>query len=175
MKISKKISCFWAGIGVLLLLGIDQITKYLASAFLKGSNSIILIKGVFQLHYLENQGAAFGLFQGKKSWFVVITLLVIMAMIVIYLKLPMKKKFNWMRGIIVLLMSGAFGNLLDRIRLDYVIDFFYFELINFPIFNMADIYVCCGVGLLLFLFIFYYKEEDLEEIWPSKKKKNDGI
>ena len=71
-------------------------------------------------------------------------------------------------------MAGAFGNLIDRIRLDYVIDFFYFELINFPIFNVADIYVSCSVVVLLLLFIFYYKEEDMEVLLPSKKKKDAG-
>lgn len=174
MKKDKKISCLAGALGLLVLLAIDQFTKYLAISYLKDGNSIVLWPGVFQLHYLENRGAAFGLFQGRKVWFVAITILVIAVMVVLYLKIPMEKKFKPLRGITLFLTAGAFGNLIDRLRLDFVVDFFYFELIDFPIFNIADIYVSCGVVLLILLFIFYYKEEDLEEIWPSKKGKNGG-
>ena len=71
-----------------------------------------------------------------------------------------------------LLAAGALGNLFDRLRLDYVVDFFYFELINFPIFNVADIYVTCGMVLLILLGFFYYKEDDFEQLFSSGKKQN---
>ena len=63
------------------------------------------------------------------------------------------------------------GNLIDRLHQGYVVDFFYFELIHFPIFNVADIYVTCGTALLIVLFFFYYKEEDLEVLISFGKKK----
>ena len=62
-------------------------------------------------------------------------------------------------------MAGAFGNCIDRIRLNYVVDFFYFKLIDFPIFNMADIYVTVSAVALILLVFIYYKEEDLERIF----------
>lgn len=174
MKKEKRSSCILGTIGVILLLALDQFTKYLASVHLKGGNSVILIKNVFQLQYLENRGAAFGLLQGQKLFFVLITAVMIIIMTVIYVQIPMEKRYFGLRSIIVLLMAGAFGNFIDRLRLNYVIDFFYFELINFPIFNVADIYVTCGMALLLILFLFYYKEEDLDQLWklikPGKKK-----
>ena len=71
----------------------------------------------------------------------------------------------------ILLTAGAFGNLFDRIKQDYVVDFFYFELIDFPIFNMADIYVTCGMALLIVLGFFYYKEEDFEVLLSFAQKK----
>ena len=85
----------------------------------------------------------------------------------------MDKKYRWLRFILVLLTAGALGNLIDRLRLNYVIDFFYFELINFPIFNVADIYVTVGMALLLILVLFYYKEEELEVLWPFRKRKHE--
>lgn len=173
MDMNKKKSSIFGIIAVAILLLFDQLTKYMATIHLKEGNSIILIKDVFQLHYLENRGAAFGMFQGGKIWFVIITVLIVAILIYAYWKSPMQKKFLWLRIIIIFLMAGAFGNLIDRIRLDYVIDFFYFDLIDFPIFNVADIYVSCGVAVLIILFIFYYKEEDMDQLWPARKKKNE--
>lgn len=172
---NKKIkSCVWGIIFAALFVALDQITKYLAVVYLKGGNSISIIENVFQLHYLENRGAAFGMLQGGKIIFVVITLILIAGMIYVYWHCPMEKRYLGVRMIITLLMAGAVGNFIDRIRLDYVIDFFYFELIDFPVFNVADIYVVCSMAALLILFLFYYKEEDLEVLFPSGKRKHAG-
>lgn len=171
---NKKKSCIFGSLMVILLVLFDQLTKYLATLYLKGGNSVDIIKNVFQLHYLDagNRGAAFGLFEGGRIWFIVFTLLLIAGLVYIYWHSPMEKKFRWIRIVIVGILSGAFGNLIDRIYLGYVIDFLYFELIDFPIFNVADIYVCCSVAALLILYIFYYKEEDVEALVPSRKKKD---
>lgn len=168
---SKRNSCIIGTVIVIILLIIDQFTKYLASMYLKDGHSLTLIKGVFQLHYLENRGAAFGMMQGMKIWFVIGTFLMLAVMMFVYYKSPMEKKFKWARLIIIILTAGAIGNLIDRLRLDYVVDFFYFELINFPIFNVADIYVSCGMILLILFFFFYYKEEDIDRLIPIKKSK----
>lgn len=164
--------CYIFGAAFLLIL--DQWTKYLASVYLKDGSSIILIRDVFQLHYLENRGAAFGLLQGRKLWFVAITVIMLAMMLLVYYRIPLEKKYRWMRVILALLTAGAMGNLIDRLRLNYVIDFFYFELINFPIFNVADIYVTVGMALLMVLVFFYYKEEELEVLWPFHKKEQNG-
>ena len=94
------------------------------------------------------------------------------AIIWVYLKrIPAEKKFRFLDIVCVLLFAGAIGNLIDRIRLNYVVDFLYFVLIDFPIFNVADIYVTVAAFGMIFLGLFYYKNEDYELIFPSKKEK----
>ena len=92
-------------------------------------------------------------------------------LILVYLRTPSEKRYHWIRFVLILLTAGAIGNLIDRLRLDHVIDFFYFELIDFPIFNVADIYVTAGMAVLIFLIFFHYKEEQLELLWPFQRKK----
>ena len=70
-----------------------------------------------------------------------------------------------------MLFAGGIGNFIDRIRLNYVIDFLYFSLIDFPIFNVEDIYVTLAAFAMILLGLFYYKDEDYDEIFPPKKKK----
>lgn len=158
-----------AAAGVLL----DQWSKYLAVTYLKDKNPIDLIPGIFQLTYLENRGAAFGILQGKQWFFYISTFLVMGVVIWIYMKIPVSKKFLPLRICAILIVSGAIGNLIDRIRLQYVIDFFYFKLIDFPVFNVADIFVTVSTILLLVLVLFYYKEEDFEQILYSGRDKRD--
>lgn len=147
-----------------VLVILDQVTKYLAVANLKNQNPINIIKGVFQLSYLENRGAAFGILQGK-VWVIVIFVTVILAGIGwLYLKTPMENRYRPIRIIMVMMAAGAVGNLIDRVIHNYVIDFLYFELIDFPVFNVADCYVTVAAALLIILVLFYYKEEDFHYI-----------
>ena len=147
--------------GVILGIWLDQYTKGLAVAKLKGQGAHVLIKDVFSLHYLENKGAAFGLFQNQKIFFVISTVLVLTAVIYCIIRIPKHQRFRPLLIIGPCIITGAVGNFIDRIRLGYVIDFFYFELIDFPIFNVADIFVTVSFVVLLILVMFYYKEEDL--------------
>ena len=102
-----------------------------------------------------------------------ITLFMIVFLIYVYGKLPLERRFYMLHGICIALFAGAIGNFIDRILYNYVIDFFYFSLINFPVFNVADIYVTCAMALFIILFLFYYKEADLNRlsglILPWKK------
>lgn len=157
-------------ISFVILIIIDQWTKALAVEHLMNQKPLVLIPGVFQLHYLENRGAAFGMLQGQRFFFVVIAILVLAAITYIYFKLPWQKHFHYLRAVGIFVAAGAVGNLIDRVSLGYVVDFFYFELINFPIFNVADIYVTCATFVLAFLIMFYYKEEELECLFPKKEK-----
>ena len=93
------------------------------------------------------------------------------AFIWFFISLPNNKRFVYLDWILVFMSAGAIGNLIDRISQQFVVDFLYFKLIDFPIFNVADIYVTCSVILLLILGVFYYKDEDFEMIFPSKKDK----
>lgn len=176
-QISKKKSkqLFFGVILVFLLVFLDQFTKYLAVIHLKDAPAISIISKVFELSYLENQGAAFGILQGQKSFFVLVTCVSLMILIYLYVKIPDIKRYGFMRFVLLLLISGAIGNFIDRCVRNYVVDFFYFKWIDFPIFNVADIYVTTAAALLILLFCFYYKEEDIDMIlkqltfWKKEK------
>lgn len=156
----------------LVLIFLDQITKSAAVEHLKGQEPFILWDGVFELRYLENRGAAFGILQNQRVLFIVTTVVVLAVIIYLYLmKIPAKRRYIWLDIIAVLFFSGAIGNFIDRLVQNYVIDFFYFRLIDFPIFNVADIYVTVAAFLLIILGLFYYKEADFEQILPSRKGK----
>lgn len=158
-----NIICF---IMFVLLTFIDQFSKQIASHFLR-SNDFDLIPGVLQLHYLENTGAAWGMMQNR-TWLLLAIAVVVLGIILYALyRLPDTKKFHFLRFCLVLLSAGALGNFIDRIVNHYVIDFIYFSLINFPIFNFADCYVCISAALILYGILFKYKDED----FPSAKHK----
>ena len=88
----------------------------------------------------------------------------------VLLKAPNKKRYIPLHLLLIVIAAGAVGNMIDRLRLNYVVDFIYFSLINFPVFNVADIYVTAATFLLFFLILFYYKEEELERIFHSGKR-----
>lgn len=148
-----------------LLTAIDQFTKFLITKNFKLYDSKPVIKDVFSITYIRNKGVAWGLFQGKRAVFLIITLIVLIFCFYIYAKLPEGKRYLPLRICIITLVSGALGNMIDRIKLGYVIDFFDFELINFPVFNVADIYVTLTMIALVILIFFVYTDEELEVIF----------
>lgn len=155
---------------VLLLLVMDQVSKYLAVLFLKDKPDLQIIPDVFSLHYLENRGSAFGMLQNQIVFFLLITVLVLGFAVFFLRRLPPIRRFLPLRLIGYFLIAGALGNFIDRILHAYVIDFFYFSLINFPVFNVADIYITVSTIVLFILVVFVYKEEDFSYL---KKKKTD--
>ena len=158
-KIEKM---FWADLCI-ALLGVlaDQFTKYLAVTCLKDRPAFPLIPGVLELRYLENRGAAFGLLQNQKIFFVIMTCLILAFSLYVLTRMPSGKKYRIWHVTGGLLMAGALGNFIDRLRLDYVIDFIYIRLIDFPIFNVADILITCVCVIALILVFFgRYREED---------------
>lgn len=160
---------------ILFGVALDQYTKYLASMYLK-KKSIILIKDVFQLQYLENRGAAFGILQNQQWFFLIIGIMAVILLFILYARMPRTKRYIPLRICLISMISGAIGNMIDRVRFRYVIDFFYFELINFPIFNVADIFASVSTCVLIVLFIFYYKDADFDLIFDAfkfKKEKNN--
>ena len=157
------------GVLSLLLIVFDQWTKVLAYDKLRVDGPFVILDGVFELLYSENRGAAFGILQGQK-WFFLLVAAVVVAVILCFLyKMPADKKLVPLYFCTVLLASGAIGNVIDRLSRGFVVDFLYFKLINFPIFNVADCYVVVAAGLLILLTGFYYKDEDLEFL-ASKEK-----
>ena len=143
------------------LITVDQISKYFAYTLLKPIGTITVLEGVFSLTYVENQGAAFGLLQGARWFFVVITATIMCGVVYYYLRLPKEKAYNKARFALILIMSGALGNFIDRVRIGYVVDFFHARFIDFPVFNIADSYVVIGVFFAFILFIFVYKEDKI--------------
>lgn len=158
-------------VAVALLTGFDQLTKLLAVKNLKGKADIPLIPDVLYFQYLENRGAAFGIFQDRKIFLVLLTSLILIGVCYVLWKIPADKKYIYLKLLCFLITAGGIGNLIDRVRLDYVIDFIYFAPIDFPIFNVADIYVSVGMVFLFTVVLFYYKDEDFEFL----KWKNKGV
>ena len=160
-----------AAIAVIALVLLDQWTNVLAVTNLMNTNGVTIIPNVFRLYYLENRGSAFGLMQNQKIFFVIFTILVLAVLTLIYRKIPDTKRMLPLKIAGILIYAGAIGNFIDRVRQSYVVDFFYFELINFTIFNVADIYVTTAAVALSVLVIFFYKDEDFVFLGSRKDKK----
>ena len=152
-----------------LLVVLDQVTKVMAQNALKGKPNAVVIKNVFELEYLENTGAAFSSFLGKQGFLICLTSLVLLGCIIEFLRIPETKRFLGLRLSFLLLISGAIGNLIDRVKQGYVIDFFYFVPVNFPRFNVADIYVTVSVVMLIILVLCVYKDSETEFLFKFKK------
>ncbi len=155
-------------IGMLIVL--DQYSKNLAVLKLKDKPSFIIWDGVFELCYLENSGAAFGIMQNMKYFFLVVAVIMVAFVLYALIKLPNTKKHILLEICLILIGAGAIGNMIDRLTTEYVVDFFYFVLINFPIFNVADIYVTLACILLIIGIMFVFKEDDMAFLKPGSLK-----
>ena len=156
-----------------ILVIFDQFTKYLAVSHLAGREARVLIPGILELRYLENNGAAFSMLQNQQWFFYILTAVFLIFAIWLMRKIPQNtSEFNPLLWSLAILCAGAVGNLIDRIMHRYVIDFIYFSVINFPIFNVADIYVTVSVILLIILVLFHYKDTDLQKIFGRKNNAN---
>ena len=172
-----KLLIFFISVG--LLCGLDFWTKRLASTHLvekTGDNitayhTVVILKNIFELHYLENTGAVFGIMQGQTALLILVTILISAILVFLYFKIPCKRHYVPLLIIDILITSGAIGNMIDRIARHYVIDFFYFKLINFPIFNVADIYVTCSAFALIILGFTLYRNEEWDFMKIGKKGK----
>ncbi len=161
----------------IILVAIDQLTKYWVRTDLISRNPIDIIPGVLNLQHTTNNGAVWGIMSGKVPFLIIFTMIVMVLIIFLYFKIPQAKKYNALKLLVVFIMAGAIGNFIDRIFLGHVIDFIYFELINFPLFNVADSYLTVSSVLLFILAIFYYKDDDfafLEQLFKKKKVAADA-
>ena len=148
----------------LFLTALDQLTKYLAVIHLKDQPAIPLIKGVLELQYLENRGAAFGILQNQKVILLIVSVLFIGVILFFLNKVPDTSRYTILHVLAAAVIAGGVGNMIDRFRQGYVVDFIYFSLIDFPIFNVADIYVVTATILVFVLLLFVYKDEELKFI-----------
>lgn len=151
-----------------LLTALDQLTKFIITSRFGLYETKPVIQDVFSITYIQNTGVAWGMFKGKRIIFLILTFIALLFAFRIYYNVYNKKKYIPIRICLILLISGALGNMLDRIRLGYVVDFFSFELIDFPVFNVADIMVVVSFFLLFFLLIFKYSNEEFDEIMNLK-------
>lgn len=160
-----KIKIFILPITIIgLLTALDQLTKFIITSKFSLYETKPVIKDVFAITYIQNTGVAWGMFKGKRIIFLILTFIALLFAFRIYYNVYNKKKYIPIRICLILLISGALGNMLDRIRLGYVVDFFSFELINFPVFNVADIMVVISIFLLFILLMFKYSNEEFDEI-----------
>ena len=158
-----------------ILIGLDQWTKLLAIRNLTDgqgtvTRSIPIIKGVLEFSYVENTGAAFSMFSGKLVLLVVSTVIVMIYLFFTYPRIPAGRHYYPIRVIYSMLIAGAIGNMIDRLARKYVVDFIYFKLIDFPVFNVADIFVTCSVILIALYGFLFYKGEELDFLFHLKQK-----
>ncbi len=172
MKESSKgilVKVIYAVVAV-AMIALDQITKSWIYVNLRGHENIIWIKDVFELQYVENTGAAFSSFSGKQTFLLILTSIILLLAIVEFIRIPDGKRYGWLRFAFTMLISGAVGNMIDRVKQGFVVDFFYFVPINFPRFNVADVFITCSAVLLGVLLLFVYKDEETAFLFNFKKK-----
>lgn len=153
-----------------ILVIADQLTKHLAVVRFKNQAAYNLINGILEFNYLENRGAAFGVLQNQKYFFVFVALIFIGVIVFVLIKVPTQKKYYSLNILLVMIAAGAVGNMIDRVRYDYVVDFIYLVCIQFPIFNVADIYVTTATVILVFQILFVYKTNDFNFLSFNPKK-----
>jgi len=158
MKITKIILAI---IATAALVAIDQWSKVFATNNLMGRADITLIDGILSLTYHVNAGAAFGIFQGGRWFFLVFAAIIIIVIAIYYVKLPHSNVYNAIRFALILTAAGGIGNSIDRLQNGFVVDFIRFDFINFAIFNIADIYVVCGTIILGVVVIFFVKDKEI--------------
>lgn len=156
---------------VAALIALDQFTKHLAVDRLMGKPPFVILRGIFELDYLENRGSAFGMFQNQKVFLLTVGVIFLMVMLYLWFRLPAEKKYLPAHLVVAGITAGGLGNMIDRIRLGYVVDFFSFVLIHFPVFNVADICIVISTVLMALLLLFVYRDEDLDFLFPKKKQK----
>ena len=169
MKKNSILAC----ISILLLIGLDQFVKFLITSHMALYDTKPVIKQVFHITYIQNKGAAWGSLQGKRYFLLAITILVLAFLVYFYVRMLKLNKYKDLRILFIFVFSGAAGNMIDRIRLGYVIDMFDFRLINFPVFNVADCYVTIGLALFIIMVLFIYKDEDFNFLKPDRKGSNE--
>lgn len=144
---------------------IDQLSKLKAVEVLKDGSSIKIIGDFLRFSYVENRGAAFGILQNKQWFFIIITVIMMGVLLYLFFKYNISRLSKLS---IVLIAGGAIGNLIDRVKLGYVVDFIdvrFGKIYDFPVFNMADSFVVVGTIILIFLILFNKFEKSEINEW----------
>lgn len=160
--IPKKILLFWDALGIFFLLLVDQLLKDYVTQILENGGSIVVIDGVLQLTLLKNTGGIFGFLQNQTPFILFTAGIFILVILYLLVRLPDMPRFQILHPVFACMLAGALGNVTDRLRFGYVIDFIYFVGIDFPVFNPDDILISVSVVILICLLLFYYKEKDFK-------------
>lgn len=169
-KSNKKLWLYF--VVELLLSGIylafDLLTKEFIYGTIKSTgNDMVIWDGVIRFTAVENTGGSFGAFSGNVDALAAVSLIASIALIfIIFVTLP--ERNGWLRASFLLMLAGGIGNLIDRLAFGFVRDFFYFELIDFAVFNFADSGLVIGSVLLIIYVLFYYDKK-------KKKGKNEAV
>jgi signal peptidase II len=169
-KIAKSKMIALCSVLVIIAIVLDQVTKYMAMTRLKDRAAYVLIDNVLEFYYLVNTGSSWGMLAGQKILILFISVIIIALCLFMIAKSPDDVKYIPFNISLSMIIAGGIGNGIDRIRFSYVIDFIYFKAINFPVFNVADIFVTCGAALFILLILFKYKEKDLYFMKFNQKK-----
>ncbi len=168
-------------LSIIAIVGLDQWTKFLTLKYIQGTDGFYIIDRVLRICFVKNEGMAWGMLQNKQVLFIVLTPIVIAGLVYVYYKLPFEKKYIPMRICDIFLAGGAVGNFIDRLFRGeklchgYVVDMIYVEIIDFPVFNIADSFITVGFAMLIVLMLFVYKESDFDLIFGTKNKKKEII
>ena len=155
-----------------VLLFLDQITKVWARSELMNQGKKMFLPKLLSFLYTENTGAVWGSFKGQTTFLLIFTIAAFCLLLFAYVKIPQEKKYRPVRLLLTFIAAGALGNILDRLMFGYVTDFLNFEFIDFPIFNVADIYITVSEIVLLILVFFVYKD-DLEDANEDAEDEDD--
>ena len=156
--------------GTALLFAVDQFSKYMAHTLLKGKGAVPVLGPFLQFLYLQNEGAAFGVLRGRQWIFIVFALAMTLLSVWFTVSMPDQARYFPLRILCMTLSAGALGNMADRLLHHYVIDFIYLRFIDFPVFNVADIYVTVSCLVFLLLMFFRYTDEDMAALSGKRKK-----
>lgn len=189
MQMNKKRiikSGFWCVLFIAVLIFLDQYTKHLATDKLMGKDAVDLISGVLQFTFVGNKGIAWGMLWDKINFVVILTTIISILLLFLIFKIDLRinfyiknnveklsskiKTLKVLQIIFLVMFSGAVGNLIDRIRIGYVIDFIYIKLINFPVFNVADIFVTLSMVALIILCLFRIDENEIYDLFKPASK-----
>ena len=157
----KKKILIWDIICLILLNILDRLAKYAAQYFCINEN-YVFIKDVLEITYIKNAGGALGILNNQKFFFVFIAILFICLIIFFLLVMPNDTKFNVLHIWLSFILAGTIGNVADRIIYGSVIDIIYISKINFPVFNLSDVFITLGTLLTILTVLFKLKEKDFE-------------
>jgi signal peptidase II len=174
VKYKAKLIAFDLGL-LGLVVAADQYTKHLAVQNLKNQPAFIIVDGILEFNYLENVGAAFGMLPNQKFFFVFVAVIFLCVIAFVLTRTPHKKRFIVLHILLTMIAGGAVGNMIDRLRLTYVVDFIYVPVVklfgqSFPIFNVADMFLTVPTFVLIILILFVYKEDDFEFLSFKQRK-----
>ena len=159
---------FYMVLFVALIVGADQVTKFLTVANIGLHREVEFIPGFLGLTYVRNPGAAFSSFEGQQWLFALIFLVFTVLVVREFVKKTMHFT-TFERWCIAAIYGGGLGNMIDRVRFGYVVDMIETKFVEFPVFNVADCFITCGCILMIISLIFFNKE-----FWKEEKHDSDG-